>query len=150
MLLARFVRHYCRGYGMRFRQLDSILELKPNEVLRAKVSLTGKEGYLVDHFPLFPVMPGVIMLEALYQAGMWLVQNSEEFAYKKVMAAEVKNAKFADFVEPGDTLEVEATLLKKEGHRFSLKTAGKKGDVVAVSARMVLEGIPFCENDPYR
>ncbi|MFN9913857.1 MAG: beta-hydroxyacyl-ACP dehydratase, partial [Pirellulaceae bacterium] len=54
---------------MKFRQIDRILEVVPGERLGAIRTLRADEEYLKDHFPLFPVMPGGLMLEALYQAA---------------------------------------------------------------------------------
>ena len=63
---------------MRFSLIDRIVELEPGERVTATKSLTMAEEYLADHFPHFPVMPGVLMLEAMTQAGAWLVRVSED------------------------------------------------------------------------
>ena len=65
---------------MRFVLIDRILELTPGESLVGVKNLTLAEEYLADHFPGFPVMPGVLMLEALTQAGAWLIRETEDFA----------------------------------------------------------------------
>ncbi|MFN9627387.1 MAG: beta-hydroxyacyl-ACP dehydratase, partial [Planctomycetota bacterium] len=66
---------------MRYRQLDKIIELVPGERIVATRELRKDEDYLRDHFPLFPVMPGVMMLEALFQASMWLVHATDNFEH---------------------------------------------------------------------
>ena len=67
------------------RLLDRITELKPAESLTATKSLTLGEDYLQDHFPVFPVMPGVLMLEAMYQAAAWLTRYDDDFAHSMVL-----------------------------------------------------------------
>ena len=91
---------------MRFTQLDRILTLNKGESIEACRCLALSESYLADHFPRFPVMPGVLMLEALYQASMWLVLISEDFEKSYVALRETKSMKFKGFVQPGDTLDV--------------------------------------------
>ncbi len=83
---------------MRFRQIDGILELVPGERIVATRTLRADEDYLRDHFPLFPVMPGVLMLEALYQAACFLIRASDDFECAILPMLEARNVKFADFV----------------------------------------------------
>jgi 3-hydroxyacyl-[acyl-carrier-protein] dehydratase len=123
---------------MKFKQLDHITELVPGEFIVAKRTLRADEDYLRDHFPLFPVMPGVLMLEALFQAACWLIRVTDDYECSLLTLQEAKNVKFADFVEPGQTLEIKVEILKNEADRVSLKGVGMKGDVTAVSARLVV------------
>ncbi len=130
---------------MRFSQLDAITQLTRGERIRGTRTLRADEDYLRDHFPFFPVMPGVLMLEALFQASMWLVRCSSRFEDPLIMLSEVRNAKFADFVEPGQTLEIEAEIVKWEGSTVTLKASGSKAGTVACSARLLLEILPAGE-----
>jgi len=123
---------------MKFKQLDQITELVPGEFIVANRTLRADEDYLRDHFPLFPVMPGVLMLEALFQAACWLIRVTDDYECSLLTLQEAKNVKFADFVEPGQTLEIKVEILKNEADRVSLKGVGMKGDVTAVSARIVV------------
>ena len=63
---------------MRFRLLDRITEIEPGHRIKGTVTLAGSEEYLKDHFPLFPVMPGVLMLEAMFQASMKSATSSSK------------------------------------------------------------------------
>ena len=124
---------------MRFRQIDSITELVPGQRIVARRTLRAEEDYLRDHFPHFPVMPGVMMLEACYQAAMWMVRTGEDFAHPLVMMREVKQVKFGDFLAPGETLEITAETVKEEGSRVTVKVVARKGERTTVSARLILE-----------
>lgn len=123
---------------MRFKQLDRITELVRGERIVAERHVRADEDYLRDHFPLFPVMPGVLMLEALFQASCWLVRASEEFENSLLVLKEARNVRFADFMEPNQTLQITAEILKLDEHSVSIKATGTKGDTVAVSARLVI------------
>lgn len=123
---------------MRFRQLDKIIELVPGERIVAVRQVRADEDYLRDHFPLFPVMPGVLMLEALFQASCWLIRATEDFESSLLILREAKNVKFADFMEPDQTLQITAEFLKHDNESVSIKATGGKGDTVAVSARLVI------------
>jgi len=123
---------------MRFRQLDKITELVLGERIVAVRQVRADEDYLRDHFPLFPVMPGVLMLEALFQASCWLVRATEEFENSVLVLKEARNVKFADFMEPNQTLVITAEIMKMESNTVSIKASGTKGDTVAVSARLVI------------
>ena len=123
---------------VRYRQLDKIVELVPGEYLVATRKLYHHEDYLRDHFPLFPVMPGVMMLEALYQASMWLVSATENYASSLLTLDEVRNVKFADFMEPGQELTVRVEWVKSDDKSVTLKASGMRGDVTAVSGRLVV------------
>ncbi len=133
---------------MRFNQIDRITLLEPGKRIEAERTLSASEDYLRDHFPRFPVMPGVLMLESLYQASAILVRATEEFRSGLVLLREAKNVKFADFVQPGQTLQIVSELIKQEGQRYLLKAMGTKGDRTAVSGRLVLECIANANNQP--
>ena len=93
---------------MRFTQIDRIVSLKNGESVKAVKCLSLSEDYLADHFPRFPVMPGVLMLEAIYQASMFLVRSTDDFQHSMVVLKETRNLKFQGFVQPGDQLVVSA------------------------------------------
>src|SRR5947208_14595465 len=100
---------------MRFCLLDRILELQPGVRVTAAKRPRPDEDYLKDHFPRIPVMPGVLMLEAMYQASAWLVRQAEGFAHSMVVLKEARNIKYADFVTPGKERLVAAEMLKQAG-----------------------------------
>ena len=130
---------------MRLTLVDRIVELERGRQIKAIKSLTLAEEYLGDHFPHFPVMPGVMMLEAMYQAAAWLVRATEDFAHSMVTMTEANNVKYSDFVEPGETLVVTAVLMKQDNGVSRLKCQGEVDGKVAVRARLVLES--YCLSD---
>jgi 3-hydroxyacyl-[acyl-carrier-protein] dehydratase len=137
--------------SMRFTQLDRIIELEPQRRVVAIKSLSLAEEYLADHFPRFPVMPGVLMLEALYQASAWLILMSEDFVPTMVVLKEARNVKYAGFVEPGRVLTVQAEIQKQDEQTTSLKaSASLDGEKDAVSARLVLERFSAEDRYPLR
>ena len=135
---------------MRFTLIDRIVELKPNESITAVKSLSLAEEYLADHFPLFPVMPGVLMLEAMYQSSAWLVRASEDFQNSIILLKEARTVKYADFVEPGQVLRVTAKIIKQDETTTRLKTSGTVDGASAVSARLVLERFNLADRVPHR
>lgn len=130
---------------MRFRMLDRIVEIEPGARIVGERNLTGREDYLADHFPLFPVMPGVLMLEAMFQAASWLVRVTDQFEHPIVQLREARNVKYSDFVVPGQTLVVSAEIMKREGLITTLKAQGMVNGNVAVGGRLLVESVEVNE-----
>lgn len=124
---------------MRYNQLDRIVELDPGRRLVAQRTLRPDEQFLLDHFPKFPVMPGVMMLEALHQAAIWMIRSGENFVHPLVLLKEARGVKFGDFLCPGETLNVTVQWLKDDGPLVSVKAIGEKAGRTTVSARLILE-----------
>jgi 3-hydroxyacyl-[acyl-carrier-protein] dehydratase len=135
---------------MRFKLLDRIVELKPGASIRAVKGLVLAEDYLADHFPLFPVMPGVFMLEAMTQASAWLIRASENFQHSIVVLREARNLKYADFVAPGQTLTVTAEIVNQDQRETKLKVQGTVDGRPNVSGRLVLARYNLAEGNPAR
>jgi 3-hydroxyacyl-[acyl-carrier-protein] dehydratase len=133
---------------MRFNLVDRIEEVQTGQSLRAVKNLTLGEEYLADHFPTFPVMPGVLMLEALAEAGAWLLRASDNFARSVVVLREARNVKYGSFVEPGRQLVVQVDLQERDGNRATLKGKGEVDGQSAVSARLVLASYNLTDRDP--
>ena len=92
---------------MKFELIDKIVELTPGERIVAVKAVSTAEEYLADHFPTFPVLPGVLMLETLVQAAAWLVRDAQDFASSVILLRESRNVTYKSFVRPGDLLRVE-------------------------------------------
>ena len=131
---------------MKYSQLDRITSLHPGRHLTAERTLRAEEEYLKDHFPLFPVMPGVMMLEALHQASAWLLHVGDKFEYPLILLREARGVKFGDFLAPGETLEITSQIVKDDGQKATVKATASKQGRVTVSARLILERME--SNDP--
>jgi 3-hydroxyacyl-[acyl-carrier-protein] dehydratase len=135
---------------VRFSLIDRITELRAGESIVAVKALSLAEEYLADHFPRFPVMPGVMMLESMFQASAWLVRRSEDFAHSIVVLREARNVKFSNFVEPGQVLVVKATIVKQDATTTTLKAEATVDEKTAVSAKLVLERYNLADRYPTR
>jgi 3-hydroxyacyl-[acyl-carrier-protein] dehydratase len=133
---------------MRFWLLDSIRSFESDRQLTAVKNVALTEEYLADHFPEFPVLPGVFMLEAATQAGAWLLRLSENFAHSIICLKEARNIKYADFVPPGETLEVTVSMIKKDERLATVKVEGHTANRPTLSGRLVLERYNLAERNP--
>jgi 3-hydroxyacyl-[acyl-carrier-protein] dehydratase len=91
---------------MRFHLIDRILELEPGKRIRMVKNLTLAEEYLADHFPTFPVMPGVLMLQTLVEGSAWLLRATEDFQYSVIALRDARNVKYGNFMQPGHSMIV--------------------------------------------
>jgi 3-hydroxyacyl-[acyl-carrier-protein] dehydratase len=133
---------------MRFTFVDRVMELQPGVKITTVKCLSLADDYLADHFPRFPVMPGVLMLQAMTEAASLLIHASEDFAHAMVTLKEARQIRFADFVQPGRVLTVTAELLKTEDREVQVKAQGTVAGRVAVSGRLTLERYDLADERP--
>lgn len=108
---------------MHFDLVDAVLEQEADRIVTVK-QVTMAEEYLQDHFPSFPVLPGVLMIESLVQAARRLLADRDPTCSRHVLGS-VKALKYGGFVRPGDTLRIEVSLTKDEGDGvFAFKGQG--------------------------
>ena len=98
-----------------FMLLDTIEELEPGRRARARKCVTYNEPYFAGHFPKEPVMPGVLIVEAMAQAGAVAMLSQPEMKGKTAYFAGIQSAKFKKKVVPGDVLELEVEIAKVKG-----------------------------------
>lgn len=137
---------------MKFHLLDRIDAIDATKVVGVK-HVTLAEEYLADHFPTFPVLPGVMMLEAATQACGWLLHHRSGFARPIAVLKEARNVKYGHFVAPGQALRVEAELIKESPTGASFKVAGTVllgggAEKSAFTARMELAYFSLGEKNP--
>ena len=133
---------------MYFSLIDKIESLEPGKQIVATKSLSMAEEYLRDHFPNFPVMPGVLMLEALTQASAWLIRVSEDFAHSIVVLKEARNVKYARFVQPGQTLNIVSEIVQEDGNLVTFKAEGSVDGQNNLKARLILCRYNLSDTDP--
>jgi 3-hydroxyacyl-[acyl-carrier-protein] dehydratase len=133
---------------MRFCLIDRIVEVQPGKLLRGMKNLTGGEEYLADHFPSFPVMPGVLQLQALVEAASWLLRFTEEFRFSTVVLRQARNVKYGTFVEPGRRLDVTVDLQALDEQAAIVKARGEVDGQQAVSAKLTLVRYNLRERHP--
>ena len=98
-----------------FLLIDRVVELEPGKRVVAMKSVTANEPQFTGHFPGRPIMPGVLMVEALAQAGAVAVLSLPEYRGKLALFAGIDDCRFRRTVLPGDTLRLEVTLEKLRG-----------------------------------
>ena len=132
---------------MKFNLIDKIDSISDERIVASKqVSLA--EEYLADHFPTFPVLPGVLMLEALTQAAAWLLHRRRDFACSMAVLREAKNVKYGQFVAPGNALKIEVELSKLIESGAIFKAAGSVNGAQALSARLELAYFNLADKRP--
>jgi 3-hydroxyacyl-[acyl-carrier-protein] dehydratase len=134
---------------MRFTLLDRVVAIEPGKSVTAVKAVSLSEEYLADHFPRFPVLPGVMMLEAMTQAAAWTIRLGEDFAHSIVVLREARNVKYGDFVQPGRTLTVTAEVLSQDATHTKVKASGSVGDRTSLTARLVLERYNLADRTPH-
>ena len=132
---------------MKFYLIDKVHEVTPQRIVAVKtVSLA--EEYLADHFPTFPVLPGVMMLEALTQAAAWLLYVNSGFSKSMAVLKEAKNLRYGNFVAPGNTLRLEVELNKPTDTGATFKATGLIDGQQALTGRLELAYFNLADKQP--
>ncbi|HEX2971986.1 MAG TPA: 3-hydroxyacyl-ACP dehydratase FabZ family protein [Tepidisphaeraceae bacterium] len=132
---------------MKFNLIDKIEVLEPERLVACKY-VTLAEEYLADHFPTFPVLPGVMMLEALTQAGGWLLHWKRDFACSMAVLREARNVRYGHFVAPGNHLRIAVELVKLTETGGTFKATGMVNEAQALSARIELAYFNLADKQP--
>jgi len=119
--------------------VDRIEEMEEDRIVGIK-NVTANEPFFVGHFPEFPVMPGVMMVEAMAQvAGVLVLSQIPDRKTKLVLLASVEEAKFRRPVRPGDQLRIEMKMIKRKA------TIAKMSGMVTVDGVVVAEATMMCK-----
>jgi 3-hydroxyacyl-[acyl-carrier-protein] dehydratase len=122
-----------------FLLVDRIEELEGDRVVGIKC-VTVNEPFFIGHFPEFPVMPGVLIVEAMAQvAGVLVLSQIPDRKNKLVLLATIEEAKFRKPVRPGDRLRIEMTIAKRKA------TLAKVNGTVTVDGAVVAEATMLCK-----
>ena len=106
---------------MRFILIDKVVSIETGKQIKAVKNVSLSEEYLADHFPTFPVLPGVLLLEGLIETASWLVRKTENFSHSMILLEEAKNVKYKSFLAPGAGIEyfVEAKTIEENVSSFT-------------------------------
>jgi 3-hydroxyacyl-[acyl-carrier-protein] dehydratase len=132
---------------MRFILIDKVIEIDKGSRIKAVKNVSLAEEYLGDHFPAFPVLPGVLLLEGLIESASWLVRATENFAHSMVLLEEARNVKYKSFAGPGKQIEytVEAKTIEENISSFT-GTGVSNGEPI-VEARFGLRHFNLADTD---
>jgi len=133
---------------MRFYLTDRVLELENGKRIVAVKNLSLAEEYLQDHFPSYPVLPGVLMFEAMIQAAAWLQRLATDFAQSMVVLQEARNVKYGAFFKPGTQMQVAVDLVKHDDGLWHFKGVGKTEQQTNVQGRFILKAFNLADDAP--
>lgn len=120
---------------MRFVMVDKVLSIIPGKSIEAEKVLPASEGLFQDHFPGFPVVPGVLLTEMMAQAsGKCLYAESSERGYPVLL--KIKEASFRNWAEPGQTINLFADVISSKQDYATVKCYAKVGDKKICSANL--------------
>lgn len=117
-----------------FLLIDKIIEYEPGKRAKGLKNVTVNEPFFTGHFPDYPVMPGVLIVEALAQVGAVSILSVEENRGKIAFFAAIDGFRFRKQVMPGDQLALEVEIIKSRG------PIGKGKAVASVDGEVVAEG----------
>lgn len=120
-----------------FLLLDKVEEIVEGESITAIKNVTYNEPFFAGHFPKEPVMPGVLIIEALAQAGAVAILSMDQFKGKTAYFGGIKNAKFKHKVVPGDTLRLEVKIEKLRKNAGIGQGVAYVGDNIAAQAEII-------------
>ena len=118
--------------------VDRVLELLPGERVVALKNVTANESFFQGHFPGYPVMPGVLIVEAMAQAGCVMMLSGIDNPENKVpFFAGIDRCKFRRPVVPGDQLRLELDVLRQRGGLSKLQGRAMVGEELAAEAEIM-------------
>jgi len=132
---------------MRFILIDKVLSLDVGKEIKTIKGVSLAEEYLADHFPTFPVLPGVLLLEGLIESASWLVRRTENFAHSMILLEQARNVKYKSFLAPASQIEytVEARVIEENVSSFT--GVGTSDGVRIVEARFGLRHFNLADRD---
>jgi beta-hydroxyacyl-ACP dehydratase FabZ len=120
-----------------FLLVDRIVELEPERIVGIK-NVTHNEPFFTGHFPDFPVMPGVLIVEAMAQtAGVLVLKSIPDRESKLVFLVSIESAKFRKPVVPGDQLRIEMSVIRRKGTVAKMAGRATVGGVLVAEAEVM-------------
>ena len=132
------IQHILRRLPHRypFLLVDRVLEFEKDVRIKALKNVTMNEPFFAGHFPARPVMPGVLIVEAMAQSGALLMSKTldVDVGTKTIMFMSVDNARFRSPVRPGDVLRMNIEVLRARGGIYKFKGRALVGEKLAAEA----------------
>jgi 3-hydroxyacyl-[acyl-carrier-protein] dehydratase len=128
-------------HGPEFRFIDALDALVPGQSAAAHYLLRGHEAFLAGHFPAAPLMPGVLLIEAIAQLGGIIAQSDPAIPpLRNLRLAAVQNAKITGSAVPGETLLLEASVRGRSGALVQIEGQARVGPRLVLTTRLTLAG----------
>jgi 3-hydroxyacyl-[acyl-carrier-protein] dehydratase len=132
---------------MRFILIDKVVSLEAGKEIKTVKNVSLSEEYLADHFPTFPVLPGVLLLEGLIESASWLVRQTENFAHSMILLEQARNVKYKSFLAPGSQIEYTVKAKTIEENVSSFAGSGISQGSLIVEARFALKHFNLADED---
>ena len=130
-------------HGPEFRFVDELLSLVPGKQASGRYRVRGDEAFLAGHFPGQPLLPGVILIEAIAQLGGVVAQSDPQHGpLKNLRLTGVRVAKILGAAVPGEVLEISATVEGRLGPMVQIAGAISVDGRLVASAKITLSGEP--------
>jgi len=133
---------------MKFILSDKITKIEPGTRIETVKNVSLAEEYLQDHFPAFPVLPGVFLLQGMIETASWLVREHQDFANSMILLKKARNVKYKSFAAPGMTVTYSAVVKKLDEKTSSFQVSGVSGDEAIVEARLDLRHFNLADDNP--
>jgi 3-hydroxyacyl-[acyl-carrier-protein] dehydratase len=133
---------------MKFVLIDKIISLESGKMIKAVKNVSLAEEYLADHFPAFPVLPGVLLLEGLIESASWLVRQQQDFANSIVLLEQARNVKYKSFLAPGMQIEYTVTAKSIEDNVSSFSGEGVSDGESIMEAKFSLRHFNLADENP--
>jgi 3-hydroxyacyl-[acyl-carrier-protein] dehydratase len=132
---------------MRFILIDKILELEPGKNIKAVKCFSADEEFFQDHFPGFPVVPGVLQTEMMAQAAGKCL-DAEKRQRGKAMLVEIKKARFRDWMKPEQTANILAEILANRDQYATARCSIEINEKKICSAELFFSFLPLDQFSP--
>jgi 3-hydroxyacyl-[acyl-carrier-protein] dehydratase len=133
---------------MRFILIDKVVSIEPGKEIKTIKNISLAEEYLGDHFPTFPVLPGVLLLEGLIESASWLVRQTENYAHSMILLEQARNVKYKSFAAPGSQIEYTVQAGDIEENVSNFTGFGRSKNENIIEAKFALRHFNLGDENP--